>query len=627
MNLQADRRKRKREGNPVMLVWLITLLSFSVGVFMVYLVWSTLTGLRNERDQLFELTETFDSIQTKLDNSLANQKSEISALLEAKITDSSATDNYRLQSITQEYRKVVSSFDVLPTFDQLENNINSLLSAKEKLTWWASAYNRVVQRIPLARDEVESILDRIFETVDKAEGQQRLERAVKIRQIRRNALKNSKGIDISIINEITASNTFSIIRRDIADLVQLSEQLHIITEADNLADLKDNKIRTLLARVRFNTQLFENEKSAEKTQLNSLLDDFETALFGKGYTIDNDHQVIILGYDGEYGLILDQLRMLKEREILRAEVQRIYDNTDISLGKISARTDTITQHEVIKVEKVLSQTWRTMVIIWLVTSIIYAMLAYEIIMTARQQIKAIEDSNIELEAMANELRKSEKRLHRLSSDLFSVQENERRRISLELHDELGQSMAALKMQVGSIARRLGNVPTEEMKDVCNDMRDNINQIIENVRRLARDLSPVVLDDLGLQAAIEYLVNNFSKIYGIVIKFRYTDINHLFDEDSQRIIYRILQEALNNIGKHAQANNVSLIIEETDQAVRFTIRDDGKGFNVQKTLDQRGTEKGMGLEAMSERVRILGGKINIVSRPGIDTTVTFTAPIR
>ena len=77
MNLQADRRKRKREGSPVRLVWLITLLSFSVGVFMVYLVWSTLTGLSTERDQLFELTETFDSIQTKLDNSLANQKSEM----------------------------------------------------------------------------------------------------------------------------------------------------------------------------------------------------------------------------------------------------------------------------------------------------------------------------------------------------------------------------------------------------------------------------------------------------------------------------------------------------------------------------------------------------------------------
>jgi signal transduction histidine kinase len=379
--------------------------------------------------------------------------------------------------------------------------------------------------------------------------------------------------------------------------------------------------------VRLNTRLSEGEKSADKSQLNSLLDDYETAMFGQGYTIDNNHQIIILGYDGEYGLILNQLKMHKERKILRAEINRIYDRTEMSLEKIVSSTDTITQHKVTKIEKILSQTWRTMVIIWLVTSLIYAMLAYEIIMAAKQQIKAIEDSNIELEAMASELRKSEERLHRLSSDLFSVQENERRRISLELHDELGQSMAALKMQVGSVARRLGNVPEEEMKIVCNDMRDNINQIIENVRRLARDLSPVVLDDLGLQAAIEYLVNNFSKIYSTEIKFRYTSINHLFDKDSQRIIYRVLQEALNNIGKHAQAKNVSLIIEEKDRAVRFTVRDDGKGFNVQKTLDQKDVERGMGLEAMAERVRILGGKISIVSRPGIDTTVTFTAPIR
>ena len=278
-------------------------------------------------------------------------------------------------------------------------------------------------------------------------------------------------------------------------------------------------------------------------------------------------------------------------------------------------------------KEVLKQAWLTMIIILLVTSMIYAMLAYEIITAARQQIKAIEDSNTELEIMANELKKSEERLHRLSSDLFSVQENERRRISLELHDELGQSMAALKMQVGSIARRLGDVPTEELKTICNDMRDNINQIIENVRRLAKDLSPVVLDDLGLQAAIEYLVNNFLKIYTVKINYRYTDINHLFDNDSQRIIYRVLQEALNNIGKHAQAKNVSLIIEKKDRAVQFTVRDNGKGFNVWKTLDRKDTDRGMGLEAMSERVRILGGKINIVSRPGIDTTITFTAPIR
>ena len=102
---------------------------------------------------------------------------------------------------------------------------------------------------------------------------------------------------------------------------------------------------------------------------------------------------------------------------------------------------------------------------------------------------------------------------------------------------------------------------------------------------------------------------------------------MFDEESQRIIYRILQEALTNIGKHALAKHVSLIIKKEGNAVKFTVKDDGRGFNVQKTLDNKNAHRGMGLEAMSERVRILGGKINLVSRPGIDTTVTFTAPIK
>ena len=616
-----------KEGSPIKLVWLITLLSFSVGVFMVYLVWSSLTGIRTERESLFELKENFISIRTKLESSLANQKSVLADLLEANTENNNQKADYQLLSLLQDYRRTVSDPDLIPAFEELDRNINSLLSTKNKLSWWASAYSRTVPRIPPARKEVESILSRILETVDKAEGQQRLDRAVKIRRIKQKDSQGPKQLDSTTINILAAPNDFSIIRRDITDLVQLSERLHIISEADNLADLKDNKIRTLLARVRMNTRVSEGEKSSEKAELYRLLDDYETAMFGQGYSIDNDHQTIILGYDGEYGLVLDRLKMESEKGTLQAEVNRIYVGIETALGEVTGRTNAIAQQEVIKVEKVLGQTWRTMVIIWIVTSLIYAMLAYEIIAAARQQIKAIEDSNIELEAMASELRKSEERLHRLSSDLFAVQEKERKRISFELHDELGQSMAALKLQVGSIARRLGEAEPEELQLVCDEMRSNINQIIENVRRLARDLSPVVLDDLGLQAAIEYLVNNFAKFYNVEIRYQQTNINHLFAEESQRIIYRILQEALTNIGKHAQAKHVSLVIKEEDHEVRFTVKDDGRGFNVQKTLDKKGDERGIGLEAMSERVRILGGRINIVSRPGIDTTVTFTAPIK
>ena len=623
MNYQPKYKK----NNPIRFVWLITLLSFSVGVFMVYLVWSTLTDLRTERERLLELKANLNSIQANLSGSLAKQKSEISTLLEGIIDESNITKDYQLLFLVNNYRKVVSNPALVPVFDQLEKNIGSLFTVKEKLSWWASAYNRTVSKIPEKQHEITSILDQIIETVDKAEKQLRQERGAKSRQILSNAAKNHNAITIKDFNEITASNDFSIIRRDIIDMVQLGERLHITTEEGNFADIKDNKIRKLLARVRLNTKLSKGEESAEKIKINRLLDDYETLLFGQGHSIDNYEQTIILGYDGEYDLILDRLKMNNERKILRKEANDTYEKIQNSLGMILSETNFIAQQEAQKVEKILDQTWRTMIVIWLVTSMIYAMLSFEIIMTVKQQIKEIEDSNTELEAMADELKESESRLHRLSSDLFSVQENERKRVSLELHDELGQSMAALKMQVGSIARRLGNVPADELKTVCNDMLNNINQIIENVRRLAKDLSPVVLDDLGLQAAIEYLVNNFLKIYNVKINYRYTDINHLFDEDSQRIIYRILQEALNNIGKHAEAKNISLIIEKIESAVQFTVRDNGKGFNVRKTLDKKGPDRGMGLEAMSERVRILGGKINIVSRPGIDTTITFTAPIR
>jgi len=619
--------KKSKEGNPIRLVWLITLLSFSVGVFMVYFIWSTLTNIRTERENLFELKQNFISIQTTLESGLAKQKSELTDLLEAKLSINNQIEDIRLINLIHDYRRAVSDPDLFPAFQELERNINSLLIIKNKLTWWAGAYQRTVPRIPEARKEAESILERIFETVDRAEGQQRLNRAAKIREIRQNISQGPEQIDITVLDELMTPNDFSIIRRDITDLVQLSERLHVISEADNLADLKDNKIRTLLGRVRLNTQLSEGERSTEKSELYSLLDEYETAMFGQGYSIDDDHQTIILGYDGVYSLILDQLKMEKEKSALQDEADSIYDRIETALEELRGRTNTITQQEVIKVEKALRQTWRTMVIIWIVTSVIYAMLAYEIIMAARQQIKAIEDSNVELEAMANELRKSEERLHRLSSDLFAVQEKERKRISFELHDELGQSMAALKLQVGSIARRLGSEKQEELKSVCEEMRDNINQIIENVRRLARDLSPVVLDDLGLQAAIEYLVNNFAKIYNVEVSYRPTDINHLFTEESQRNIYRILQEALTNIGKHARAKHVSLVIDKEDNNIIFRVKDDGRGFNVQKVFDQKADERGMGLEAMSERVRILGGKINFVSRPGIDTTVTFTAPIR
>lgn len=243
--------------------------------------------------------------------------------------------------------------------------------------------------------------------------------------------------------------------------------------------------------------------------------------------------------------------------------------------------------------------------------------------TANEQLL---DENIERKKVEEALRESEETLHQLSVNLLTVQENERRRISFELHDELGQSLAALKMQIGSLKMQLSREQPALLFQGCDGLRESINLIIENVRRLSRDLSPVALDDLGIDVALEYLITNFSKLHNIKIDHELVDITHLFCQDAQRHIYRIVQESLNNIGKHAHADHVAIKIEKKKNRIFLIVKDNGNGFNSDEIQKRKTPESGMGLTAMSERVRILEGELDITSVVGLGTTVTVSMPV-
>jgi signal transduction histidine kinase len=221
---------------------------------------------------------------------------------------------------------------------------------------------------------------------------------------------------------------------------------------------------------------------------------------------------------------------------------------------------------------------------------------------------------------------SEEVLHQLSNNLLTVQENERQRISVELHDELGQSLAALKLQLRAIVRGFGKQSLEVLAEECEEMRSSINVIIENVRRLSRNLSPVLLDDLGIDAALEHLISNFAKLSGMEATIDLVEINHYFGQNSQRMIYRIVQESLNNMSKHADATVFAVQIEKRQNRIFLVVKDNGKGFNVEEIFKSISTEKGMGLTAMAERVRILRGSFDIESEPGHGTVVQVTIPV-
>jgi PAS domain S-box-containing protein len=223
------------------------------------------------------------------------------------------------------------------------------------------------------------------------------------------------------------------------------------------------------------------------------------------------------------------------------------------------------------------------------------------------------------------LKQSEDRLRSLSSELMKAHENERLRISKELHDELGQSLAILKHRVRSIQKKIPENLSPLHHD-CEEVNRCVDQIIDNIRRLSRDLSPSILEDLGLSSALRWLVENFREQYSIPVSFDVDDIDGFFTQESQRNLYRISQEALTNIGKHAEAGHVAFVVKKTEEDISFLIEDDGKGFKPGKVKGKRSSHKGLGLAVMEERAHMLRGSLVIKSRTGRGTRVLLTIPM-
>lgn len=258
--------------------------------------------------------------------------------------------------------------------------------------------------------------------------------------------------------------------------------------------------------------------------------------------------------------------------------------------------------------------------------------------TARRQTFTQDDLNF-LQAMANvlsgavvrrrseeALRESEQKLRFLASQLLISQEKERRKISLELHEDLGQTLQALKLQTSYIKQHL---PVEQpgLCQECESLIYHLNGIINRVRGLSWELSPHLLEDLGLLATLRYLIDDFCQHYGI--KWCQTDfdeIDSLFAPPALINIFRIFQEVLTNIGEHAQASHISLAIKKHSESVNFVLSDDGKSFDVKEAMSHPEGTAGLGLYTVDERVKMLGGSLRINSRPGQGTELKFSVPI-
>jgi signal transduction histidine kinase len=241
-----------------------------------------------------------------------------------------------------------------------------------------------------------------------------------------------------------------------------------------------------------------------------------------------------------------------------------------------------------------------------------------------QSLAHILAAAVEQETSKTELKNSEKRLHFLSSHLLTAQEEERKKVAYMLHDDLGQSLTLLKLQVRAIEMKMGKECSEVRAD-CNHALENISSTIESVRKISHNLTPTVLEDLGLSVALKCLFEDFSRHFKVHIWVDMPDMDTWFAQQSKILVYRIFQEAFTNIARHANADEIWVSIGKQKSRYRFAIEDNGIGFDSNDLKEHRSGEAGLGLSTMNERVRILGGELRIENRGNGGTKIWFDVP--
>lgn len=225
--------------------------------------------------------------------------------------------------------------------------------------------------------------------------------------------------------------------------------------------------------------------------------------------------------------------------------------------------------------------------------------------------------------LKDELRESESRLRFLSSQLLTVQEDERKRISAELHDDIAAKLAAIKF---SLEKKL--LQMDKADDEANQsLRDIISKVLDTIistRRIMVNLRPAMIDDLGILATLNWYCREFEQIFDTIHVEKQVNIEEIEIPDHLKIvIFRIVQEGMNNIAKHSGANNISLVLEKTNDTLALLIEDNGRGFDVANSILESETFQGFGIVNMKERASLSGGNFSIKSFQEKGTSIKVT----
>jgi signal transduction histidine kinase len=243
------------------------------------------------------------------------------------------------------------------------------------------------------------------------------------------------------------------------------------------------------------------------------------------------------------------------------------------------------------------------------------------------QRKLVEESLRKSEQHYSQLleqsRHMQEQLRLLSRQLLSAQEEERKMISRELHDQIAQTLTGINIRLASLKTE-STLNTKGLQKKISSTQRLVEKSVDIVHRFARELRPTVLDDLGLIPALHSFMKSFARRTGVRTSLTAFAAVERLDTAKRTVLFRVAQEALNNVARHAQASRVEVGIQKLPDYICMKIKDDGKSFNVERTLHINGGKR-LGLLGMRERLEMVGGKFVVESSPGKGTTILAQIP--
>lgn len=374
--------------------------------------------------------------------------------------------------------------------------------------------------------------------------------------------------DINALDHII-KETLEAIERSKIQIYDIAEnsRAEMIRVAKELAAVK-NEVAGVIKQV---DQLASKEKKA-RTRLMEVSKDFHK------YTEKDIREA----YEQAYALQVELIKLRESEKLLRYR----RDHLEISLRRLEST--------VRRAEKLVSQ-----------IGVVFNFLSGDL---------------QELNSKIGELQQAQQ----MALSIIKAQEEERKRVAREIHDGPAQSMANIVMRAEFCLKLLDMAP-DKVRDELVALQNLVRLSLMDVRKIIFDLRPMVLDDLGLAPAIKRYLADYNEQYGLQVDFLFFGQQRRLDSSIEVALFRIIQETVNNIRKHAQAKRAVVKMEFLHKRVNIHVKDDGRGFDLDKVMADKERE-GYGLVGMRERVQLLKGEMNITTAPGQGTSISITVPL-